>query len=66
MPKFRLEHEVVNNSTQLDLVVAHKGGLKYVIRKKDELSYDNTQYVAVKLHAVVLKQLHLDPSKALT
>lgn len=66
MPKFRLEHEVVNNSTQLDLVVAHKGGLKYVIRKKDELSYDKTQYVAVKLHAVVLKQLHLDPSKALT
>lgn len=66
MPSFRLEHEIVNNSTQLDLVVAHKGGLKYVIRKKDEVSFDKTQYIAVKLHAVVLKQLHLDPSKALT
>ena len=66
MPSFRLEHEIVNNSTQLDLVVAHKGGLKYVIRKKDEVSFDKTQYIAVKLHAVVLKQLHLDPSRALT
>lgn len=66
MPSFRLEHEIVNNSTYNDLIVAHKGGLKYVIRKKDEPSFDKTQYIAVKLHAVVLKQLHLDPSKALT
>ena len=66
MPSFKLEHEIVNNSTAYDLVVAHKGGLKYIIRKKEEVSYDTEQYLMVRIRSIVLKQLHLDPSKAVT
>lgn len=66
MATFRLEREVVNNSTSFDLVVVHKGGLRYIIPKSSEATYAKEQYVRIALNNFKVKEIQVDPSQALT
>lgn len=66
MATFRLEREVVNNSTSFDLVVVHKGGLRYIIPKSSEATYTKEQYVRIALNNFKVKEIRVDPSQALT
>ena len=66
MATFKLEREVVNNSTSFDLVVAHKGGLRYIIPKSPEATYNKEQYVRVSFQNFKVKEIQVDPSQALT
>lgn len=66
MATFRLEREVVNNSTSFDLVVVHKGGLRYIIPKSTEATYTKEQYVRVAFNNFKVKEIQVDPAQALT
>lgn len=66
MATFRLEREVVNNSTSYDLVVVHKGGLRYIIPKSSEANYIKEQFVRFSFNDVKVKEIQVDPSQALT
>lgn len=66
MATFRLEREVVNNSTSHDLVVVHKGGLRYIIPKSTEANYTKDQFVRVSFQNFKVKEVQIDPSQALT
>lgn len=66
MSSFKLEREIINGGTDCDLVVVHKGGLRCIVRKRDEPTFEKDKYIVVKLLNVHLETIHIDPSHALT
>lgn len=66
MPSFKIEREIVNNSASLDLVVIHKGGLRYIIPKKKEANFDKDQFIVISFTNLMIREIEVDPSQALT
>jgi len=66
MNSFKLEREIINGGTDCDLVVVHKGGLRCIVRKRDEPTFEKDKYLVVKLVNINLETIHIDPSHALT
>jgi hypothetical protein len=62
---FKLNYRIVNRSSQ-EMVVRAKGGLGYIIRRAKEPSYSSQRQVHVHIPQIVIANLLIDESAALT